>query len=36
MKLYFIGVFRHRGYVVLRNESVFILMGEMEIWNILY
>jgi len=36
MKVHFTVGSRHRGYVVLRNDWVFILMGVMEIWNMLY
>ena len=28
--------FRHRGFLVLRNDWLFIVMGEMEMWNNLY
>jgi len=34
--VYFTVGGRHRGFVVLRNDWVFILMGVMEIWNTIY
>jgi len=36
MKVQFTVESCHRGFVVLRNDWVFIVMGVMEIWNNLY
>jgi len=36
MKVYFTIGIRHRGFVILRNGWVFIVMGVMEIWNSLF